>query len=358
MLNFIKSPLGDAAVLLLLVSSIVAVVILDSFEQGQAHADFTDPEAEEYNYKPEVYKRDIPRFKMPSAVVDTSATTAAEPQEEESLENAAPVLSRPLQARQEEAQVKAAPALPLNLFTGQAAKADTRLSEIYAPYGRLVPCELIVTVESNSINTPIIGLVTENVVHAGKVIIPAGAEVHGRASESRTRDRIAATGTWNFVWRTQDRLNGTELTLQGIALDRDYDFNTGQWGLRDGSAGLKGYLIESDSWNEVKLFAATFLAAATQGMKEYDDFITDTGSSVQIAESSAGNAALDGATAVMAEYAEQIRETIQRDGYYIRVPTGKQFYVYVTQTIDAREGTRGNVSNQDIWRKEDQGNEG
>lgn len=355
MLTFIKSPLGNAVVLLLLVGSIGAVVVLDSIGEGQAKADFNEPEGETYNYKPEVYKRDIPRFKMPGAVVESNSVETPKPTEEKAPE---PALSRPLLARQPESKEKAKPALPLNLFTGKPPKDQPELSDHYAPYGRLVPCELTITVESNAINTPIIGLVTEDVVHAGKVIIPAGAEVHGRASESRNRDRIAATGTWNFVWRTQDRLNGTELALQGIALDREYNFNTGEWGLRDGSAGLKGYLIESDSWNEIKLFAATFLAAATQGFKEYDNFITDTGSTVQIAESSVGNAALDGATAVMAEYAEQIRETIQRDGYYIRVPTGKQFYVYVTQTIDAREGSRGNVSNKDIWKKEDDTNEG
>jgi len=358
MLSFIKSPLGNAVVLITLVGSIAAVVVLDSIEEGRAEADFNEPQGETYNYKPEVYKRDIPRFRMPGAVVQSITVEKPEPTEEKTATKPESVVSRPFLARQEESKEEPEPELPLNLFAGKPPENQPTLSADYAPYGRLVPCELTITVESNAINTPIIGLVTDDVVHAGKVIMPAGAEVHGRASESRSRDRIAATGTWNFVWRTQDRLNGTELAVQGIALDREYNFNTGQWGLRDGSAGLKGYLIESDSWNEIKLFASTFLAAATQGLKEYDNFITDTGSSIQIAESSAGNAALDGASAVMVEYAEQIRETIQRDGYYIRVPTGKQFYVYVTQTIDAREGTRGNVSNKDIWKKEDNANEG
>lgn len=354
MLTFLKSPLGNAVILLFLIGSIGAVVVLNSLEAGKVN--FNPPEGETYDYEPEVYKRDIPRFNMPGALVQSNAKIP-EPKAEATSPEAAPAVSRPVLARQPQAKVKAKPELPLNLFTGKTPDEQPELSLYYAPYGRLVPCELTITVESNSIDTPIIGLVTEDVVHAGKVIIPAGAEVHGRASESRTRDRIAATGTWNFVWRTQDKFNGTELTLQGIALDREYNFNTGQWGLRDGSAGLKGYLIESDSWNEIKLFASTFLAAATQGLKEYDNFITDTGSSVQIAQSSAGNAALDGATAVMVEYAEQIRETIQRDGYYIRVPTGKQFYVYVTQTIDAREGSRGNVSNKEIWNHENTANE-
>ncbi|MCB1123560.1 MAG: hypothetical protein KJT03_18550, partial [Verrucomicrobiae bacterium] len=63
-------------------------------------------------------------------------------------------------------------------------------------------------------------------------------------------------------------------------------------------------------------------------------------------------------TAVLEEYARQIRAAIERDGYYIRVPTGKQFYVYVTQTIDSREASRGNLRNQDIWNNAPHNNEG
>lgn len=350
MFAFIKSPLGNALIMLTLVVFIGASIVLNSLAQAGS-SDFTQAD-EAYDYKPEVYERDIPRFKLPKEIASTKAAPVAPEQTEKTPE---PILSRPLLARQK--QKKTQGALPLNLFSSQVSKGND-LSSNYAPFGRLVPCELTITVESNSINTPIIGLVTEDVVHAGKVIIPAGAEVHGKASEGRTRDRIDASGTWNFVWRTQDYLNGTELTLEGIALDREIDFNTGLWGLRDGSAGLKGYLIKSDNWNEIKLFAATFLAAATQGIKDYDEYITETGSTVQLAKSTAGNAALDGTTAILEEYAQQIRDAIEQDGFYIRVPTGKQFYVYVTQTIDVQEGSRGNISNLNIWNNQDPNNEG
>ena len=331
--------------MLLVISAVVVSVITNSIDRNPDDLTFMD-EAETYNYKPEVYQREIPRFKAPrdpssegaEAIAEVAEETIPEPEEE---------MSRPRQARQR-VEPKPPPPLPLNLFSGVQRNREN-LSTDYAPFGRLVPCELIITVESNSINTPIVGLVTEDVVHAGKVIIPAGAEVHGRASQDRSRDRIAASGTWNFVWRTQNHLNGKELTLEGIALDRELDFNSGQWGIRDGSAGLKGYLIKSDSWNEIRLFASTFLAAAAQGIKDYDRYISDSGSSINIARNTAGNAALDGTTAILEEYARQIRAAIERDGYYIRVPTGKQFYVYVTQTIDAREATRANEKNQNIW---------
>ena len=354
-LEFVKSPFGNAIIMLVLIAFVGTSVVLSSIEKEEAAATFTDADSE-YSYKPDVYKRDTPRFKAPVA----KKLEEADPVPEEipievPKEEPEPELSRPLLSRLK--QRKAETFLPLNLFSGQA-DTGTAVSSHYAPYGRLVPCQLTITVESNSIDTPIIGLVIEDVVHAGKVIIPAGAEVHGRANQERSRDRIDAAGTWNFVWRTRDRFNGTELTVEGIALDRELDFNTGTWGIRDGSAGLKGYLIKSDNWNEIRLFASTFLAGATQGLKDYDQFITETGSSVQLAKSTAGNAALDGTTAVLEEYAQQIRTAIEQDGFYIRVPTGKQFYVYVTQTIDTQKGTRGNASNANIWNETIENNEG
>jgi hypothetical protein len=90
------------------------------------------------------------------------------------------------------------------------------LSKNYAPFGRLIPCELIVTVDSSSIQTPIIGLVTEDIYHNGRLIIPAGTEVHGKAQTDRTRERIASGDNWTLVWSS-----GEELRLSGIALDRE-----------------------------------------------------------------------------------------------------------------------------------------
>jgi len=44
---------------------------------------------------------------------------------------------------------------------------------------------------------------------------------------------------------------------------------------------------------------------------------------------------------VLGAYAQQIYDSIQRDGFYVRVPAGKQFYLYVTQTIDKSDAALG-----------------
>lgn len=230
--------------------------------------------------------------------------------------------------------------LPISLFHGDNQQAE--VSDTYAPYGRMIPCETVITIDSAKIETPIIGFVTEDVWHDGRLIIPAGAEVHGKAQVDPSRERIASDNSWVLVWRTTDRMNGAELPLHGVALDMERNETTGTWQLTDGSAGLKGDILKTDNWAEIKLFAATFLAAASTGLEDTQNTSNLlTGQTTQSPLSTPKNAALEGTTAVLNQYAQQILDSIKRDGFYVRVPAGKQFYLYVTQTIDLDNAKRG-----------------
>jgi hypothetical protein len=205
------------------------------------------------------------------------------------------------------------------------------LSKFYAPYGRLISCELIVTVDSSSIQTPIIALVTDDIYHDGRLIIPAGTEVHGTAQSDRKRERIASNGGWTLVWQT-----GEELHLDGVALDREKDPNGEGWGITDGSAGLRGQLLKTDNLAEIKLFAATFLSGAASALSQTRQTVVGTELLPTLQ-----NAPLQGAQNILGTYAQQILDTIQRDGFYVRVPAGKEFYLYVTQTIDKSDAVLG-----------------
>jgi hypothetical protein len=252
---------------------------------------------------------------------------------------APPTLSAPAMAPTEAVTKNAIPrALPLLI-----AVAPREIPSVppapFAPYGRLIPCETVVALESNRLETPVIGLVTADVWHEGRLVVPAGAEVHGRAALDRTRERLAVQGEWKMVWRTADADNGTELALQGLALDRDFDVGTGTFGERDGSAGLRGHVVKTDDDRELKLFAATFLASATAALQTARPTAGLLGdASVPIA--SARNAVLAGTGAVLREHAQAIRESIARDGFYLRVPAGKPFYLYLTQTLDRSQARR------------------
>jgi hypothetical protein len=109
-------------------------------------------------------------------------------------------------------------------------------------------------------------------------------------------------------------------------------------------------LIRTDNLEEIKLFASTFLAGVASGFQQLQTETSPLGVT-QISAGTARDAALQGTAGVLNAYARQIQETIARDGFFVRVPAGKQFYLYVTQTIDQASGTRGNRSNDDIWRK-------
>ena len=242
---------------------------------------------------------------------------------------AKPAPSEPVSAKPAET------VLPIGLYSetvSQQSEAKT-LSADFAPYGRLISCETVITVDSSSIRTPIIGLVTEDVYHAGRLIIPAGTEVHGTAASDRTRERLASGSSWTLEWQP-----GEEMRLNAVALDREFESETNLtgWGITDGSAGLRGSLIKSDDMADIKLFAATFLSGAAGALTEKQQTIFGP-----VNSQSLNNAPFQGAQKVLDTYAQSVYDSIQRDGFYVRVPSGKQFYLYVLQTIDRADARIG-----------------
>jgi hypothetical protein len=224
---------------------------------------------------------------------------------------------------------------PISLFADSTAgiARPKKLSAAYAPFGRLIPCETVITVDSASMQTPIVGLVTENIYYGGRLIIPAGTEVHGMAQTDRQRERIAGNTSWTLVWQ-----DGEEMQLKAVALDREFDNNTNQsgWAITDGSAGLRGEIIKSDNLADIKLFAATFLSGAASALTEKQQTVFGPISSPTL-----NNAPFQGAQSVLQTYAQQIYDSIQKNGFYVRVPSGKQFYLYVLQTIDRADASFG-----------------
>ncbi len=245
-----------------------------------------------------------------------------------------PKASEPPKVVVEKPKPEPPPQLPtISLFADASAGVPEpkTLGEIYAPFGRLIPCETVITVDSASIQTPIVGFITENIYHGGRLVIPAGTEVHGTAQTDRHRERIASGGSWTLVWQ-----GGEELRLKAIALDREFSGDQEGWGITDGSAGLRGRIIKSDDMAEIKLFAATFLSGAADALTEKEQTVFGTMNSRSL-----NNAPFEGAQKVLSVYAQRIFEAIQRDGFYVRVPSGKQFYLYVLQTIDRSDAVIG-----------------
>ncbi|MEZ5325755.1 MAG: TrbI/VirB10 family protein [Verrucomicrobiales bacterium] len=196
----------------------------------------------------------------------------------------------------------------------------------FAPPGTLIPCQLIITVDSSSLNTPVVGFVTEDIWHNQNLIVPAGTEVHSFARQGRVRDRIEVNGVWRFVWH-----DGREVSVRGVALDRQHDIDKDDYGITDGSAGIRGSIAKTDELLEFKLFASTAISGIARNSKETTESLFGN-----LPRSSPGNAALEGASAVADRYADLLLDQIEGDGLFVRVPAGTEFYVYTLQVFEPK----------------------
>lgn len=220
---------------------------------------------------------------------------------------------------------KAPPPIPQAIF---ATKEEPR-SEYYLPYGRLLRCELVNAVESTNIETPIIGLITDDVWQAGRLVIPAGTEVHGLAQKTAARERIGAERQWVLVFQ-----DGRELPLSGNVLDYAPE-GSDQWAETDGSAGLRGYMIAADKYAEAKAILAAMVSAGAGAFPSMTNIISPlTGGVTQVQQGGYEDAIAAGIQAGGQIYSQRLLEGLKNDPYYVRVPAGTTFYLYVSQTVD------------------------
>ena len=256
---------------------------------------------------------------------------------------------------------------PMRIYTSTAAPEPTPEQEEdlgdYAPAYRMVRCKLVNTIDSSNISTPVIALVTDDLVWDGKIIISKCSEVHGLAQVDKSRERIVAEGAWTFTLFEPDigRLGDRELVVKGYALDREDDpeftklvvGNTAvdtvkkTWGITDGSAGLRGVVLRTNNAAELNLFVATFIAGIAQSVQGTVTNVfgqTVPSPNVYGAGGVPGyiiNPPAQGTEAVLDRYAEMVMNAIEKDGFFIRVPAAKLFYLYVTDDILTGKATVG-----------------
>jgi Bacterial conjugation TrbI-like protein len=218
---------------------------------------------------------------------------------------------------------------PLRLFSDRTA-----------PFGRLIKGKLVVTVDSSSAATPIIGLTTEDVWWNGEKIIPINSEIHGTSQPDVIRDRIPANNQFVIVIHGDGYYpNGTEFVVQGKILDRDdADADQNIWGITDGSYGMKGEIVQAASDKEIQLFLATFLSTGAQALQTTQ---TNGFSGTTTVQPTVQNALLAGTSGVLNQYADQMLAYIKKNAEFVRVAAGHPFYLYVTETIDAEDNRVG-----------------
>lgn len=78
-------------------------------------------------------------------------------------------------------------------------------SESFLPFGYLLQC---------SIKIPMRGQISAAVWHNGKLIIPAGTDIHAITQKNASREEMGSTRKWKLVFE-----NGRELPLSATVMD-------------------------------------------------------------------------------------------------------------------------------------------
>ena len=197
------------------------------------------------------------------------------------------------------------------------------------PFGTLLKCKLVNTIDSANLETPVIAVLLEDVWQNGKKVIPANTLVHGTARAGRLRDRVNASGPWRFVWQ-----DGRELAFNGVALDREYEHDIDGYGITDGSGGIKGRLMATDDLQELKVLASAALSGFARGTQDRTQNALGT-----TITGSVSNGVREGVGDVFDLYAKRTLKDIEENGYFVRVAAGREFYVYVLESVDPQKAS-------------------
>lgn len=201
-------------------------------------------------------------------------------------------------------------------------KFNFKQPNISAPTGTLIKCKTILTVESSNLDTPVVGLITEDVFYNKKLVIPKNTEIHGTASNGRERDRVQFKGDFRLVFQ-----DGKELIIKGTALSMNT--KEGRLSMDDGVAGIKGQLLRSDAYADLKYMAASALSGISSASQETVNTVFGP-----VPDNSLTNSGLQGISQATQNYADLILKRIEEEGYFVRIPAGQEFYFYTYRPIE------------------------
>ncbi|MBN8417808.1 MAG: TrbI/VirB10 family protein [Verrucomicrobia bacterium] len=195
--------------------------------------------------------------------------------------------------------------------------------KLFAPRGILIKAALVITVDSSSLQTPVLGLVTEDVYWNHQLVLPAGTQVHAKAGKGRIRDRIEVAGGFTFIWE-----DGREYSISGVALDHER-LSDDTFAITDGSAGIKGIVVQNDQYAQVKVLIAEALQGIMLNNRQQFQSIYGL-----VPQNTTSNAALGGGAQAASAYSKLLTTQLSQDLDFVRVGAGTQFYIYTTDVFE------------------------
>lgn len=225
--------------------------------------------------------------------------------------------------------------------SAEAQRDEVFLSERYAPFGRLLDCKLVNTLESNVDGTPLIALVISDLWWTNpqgerKLIIPAGTEVHGKMG-SCVRNRMMCAGNFVLVWQITSAEVGLELQIQGRVLEKSNQPGKKNMAtITDMAAGLPGRVMSNNDLNEMLQYTMAFAQGLSAGFKTNTTY--DNGSSIVSQNDGTTKNALATAFESLSNVAlENITDKISKESYFVRVAAGTEFYLYIEQVVNVEK---------------------
>lgn len=243
--------------------------------------------------------------------------------------------------RSDESSRTSIPTAKILIIDGESAGAQKEfVSERFAPYGRLIACKMVNTVESGDTDTPLIAVVIEdlwwiNAKGEKKLIIPAGTEVFGKVNGAKPqRNRLTTDGNFVLVWQATSDMVGFELQLKGIALEKStYPDNRMLAAITDMSAGIPGQVMSNENLSKFLVYTLAFGQGLAQGYQT-NEVYTDSGVTVTTQDGTTKNAMARGAETLAQVMLQDVSQMIAKESYYIRVASGTEFYIFVQQVIN------------------------
>jgi hypothetical protein len=216
--------------------------------------------------------------------------------------------------------------------------------------GGKIPCLLLNSVDSSHLNTPVQGVVTEDVRQVchgvDYVIIPARSIVTAWAVPGSTRDRIEVAGNWSVRFEATGRL----CSFEGVALLGTVN-GTGQFFAKDdGSPGLQGQTVNTDHWYAVRDIAALLLASGASAIP------TAIGAMTQATHTS-GFYQTPEIGPVLGGYINDMLNARNRDSVYVHVAPSTPFTVLTHSTIVPDRSTYDGSGDADTTEREDRDQE-
>lgn len=243
--------------------------------------------------------------------------------------------------RSVESSRNSVPTAKILIIDGESAGAQKEfVSERFAPYGRLIACKMVNTVESGDTDTPLIAVVIEdlwwiNAKGEKKLIIPAGTEVYGTVNGAKPmRNRLTTGNNFILVWQATSNMVGFELQLKGVALEKStHPENRMLAAITDMSAGIPGQVMSNENLSKFLMYTLAFGQGLAQGYQT-NEVYTDSGVTITTQDGTTKNAIARGAETLAQVMLQDVSQMIAKESYYIRVPSGTEFYIFVQQVIN------------------------